>query len=192
MANVPMVLAASQASGIRSLPELIERIRQRSERVSFGTAGNGTTSHLAPGFLLYLTELKATLVTYRGSGPAMNDLPAGVLDTAVGRTLTVIPPHRGGQVTLPSNFDPFAFPQPTGSRSHQGLGMDRKAKRDLFGRLHREHKFGIGTVAGVAAKFGVHRRMVRRQLVVRCHRRATIRNALGRNWTSSPPSSSRC
>ena len=33
---------------------------------------------------------------------------------------------------------------------------------DLFEQLRREHEFGIGTIAGVAAKFGVHRRLVRR------------------------------
>src|SRR3954452_10716222 len=35
---------------------------------------------------------------------------------------------------------------------------------DLFEQLRREHEFGIGTIAGVAAKFGVHRRVVRRAL----------------------------
>jgi len=42
--------------------------------------------------------------------------------------------------------------------------MDWKAKVELFEQLRREHEFGIGTVAGVAAKFGVHRRMVRQAL----------------------------
>lgn len=42
--------------------------------------------------------------------------------------------------------------------------MDWKAKVDLFEQLRREHEFGIGTIAGVAAKFGVHRRMVRQAL----------------------------
>ena len=36
---------------------------------------------------------------------------------------------------------------------------------DLFEQLRREHEFGIGTIAGVAAKFGVHRRVVRQALV---------------------------
>ena len=42
--------------------------------------------------------------------------------------------------------------------------MDWKAKVEIFEQLRREHEFGIGTVAGVAAKFGVHRRMVRQAL----------------------------
>ena len=35
---------------------------------------------------------------------------------------------------------------------------------DLFEQLRREHEFGIGTIAGVAAKFGVHRRVVRQAI----------------------------
>jgi transposase len=42
--------------------------------------------------------------------------------------------------------------------------VDWNAKVDLFEQLRREHEFGVGTVAGVAAKFGVHRRIVRQAL----------------------------
>ena len=42
--------------------------------------------------------------------------------------------------------------------------MDWRAKVDLFEQLRREHKFGVGTIAGVAAKFGVHRRLVRQAI----------------------------
>jgi hypothetical protein len=37
-----------------------------------------------------------------------------------------------------------------------------KAKVDLFEQLRPGHEFGIGTIAGVAAKFGVRQRVVRR------------------------------
>jgi transposase len=42
--------------------------------------------------------------------------------------------------------------------------VDWTAKVDLFEQLRREHEFGVGTIAGVAAKFGVHRRVVRQAL----------------------------
>jgi hypothetical protein len=35
---------------------------------------------------------------------------------------------------------------------------------ELFEQLRQEHEFGVGTIAGVAAKFGVHRRMVRKAI----------------------------
>jgi len=42
--------------------------------------------------------------------------------------------------------------------------VDWNARVDLFEQLRQEHEFGVGTIAGVAAKFGVHRRMVRQAL----------------------------
>ena len=42
--------------------------------------------------------------------------------------------------------------------------MDWNAKVELFEQLRQEHEFGVGTIAGVAAKFGVHRRMVRQAI----------------------------
>ena len=42
--------------------------------------------------------------------------------------------------------------------------MDWNARVELFEQLRQEHEFGVGTIAGVAAKFGVHRRMVRQAI----------------------------
>jgi len=43
--------------------------------------------------------------------------------------------------------------------------MERRAKVELFERIRREYEFGVGTIKGVAAKLGVHRRMVRQALL---------------------------
>ena len=42
--------------------------------------------------------------------------------------------------------------------------MERGAKVRLFEQLRREYEHGVGTIQGVARKFGVHRRMVREAL----------------------------
>ena len=42
--------------------------------------------------------------------------------------------------------------------------MDRRTKVELFEQLRREYEFGVGTVSGVANKFGVHRRQVRQAI----------------------------
>jgi hypothetical protein len=42
--------------------------------------------------------------------------------------------------------------------------VDRRAKVELFEQIRREYEFGLGTINGVARKFGVHRRMVRQAL----------------------------
>lgn len=42
--------------------------------------------------------------------------------------------------------------------------MDRRGKVELFEQIRRECRFGVGTIRGVARKFGVHRRIVRQAL----------------------------
>ena len=42
--------------------------------------------------------------------------------------------------------------------------MDRRRKVELFEQIRREHRFGVGTIRGVAKKFSIHRRMVRQAL----------------------------
>ena len=42
--------------------------------------------------------------------------------------------------------------------------MPRRVTVELFEQLRREYEFGVGTIKGVAAKFGVHRRMVRQAI----------------------------
>ena len=42
--------------------------------------------------------------------------------------------------------------------------MDWGAKVELFEEIRREYEFGVGTIQGVARKFGVHRRLVHEAL----------------------------
>lgn len=42
--------------------------------------------------------------------------------------------------------------------------MQRREKVELFEQIRREYEFGVGTIAGVARKLGVHRRTVRQAL----------------------------
>jgi hypothetical protein len=42
--------------------------------------------------------------------------------------------------------------------------MERRAKVELFEQIRREYEFGVGSIQGVAAKLGAHRRMVRQAL----------------------------
>lgn len=57
--------------------------------------------------------------------------------------------------------------------------MDRRTKVELFEELRREYEFGVGTVQGVARKFGVHRRQVRQAIASAMppERKAVVRRA---------------
>ena len=58
--------------------------------------------------------------------------------------------------------------------------MNRRAKVELFEQIGRDYEFGSGTISGVARSYGVHRRMVRQALRMRCRRSESNRNGKGR------------
>ncbi|WP_376987251.1 Bug family tripartite tricarboxylate transporter substrate binding protein [Bosea sp. R86505] len=99
VADVPMVIAASKKSGVADLKAFVARVKEQGDKVTFGTAGFGATSDLAPRLLLHLSGLKATIVPYKGAGPAIQDLLGGFVDGVIDQTATLLPLHAAGSVT---------------------------------------------------------------------------------------------
>ncbi|WP_420104019.1 Bug family tripartite tricarboxylate transporter substrate binding protein [Bosea sp. (in: a-proteobacteria)] len=99
VADVPMVLAASKKSGVADLKSFLDKIKAEGGKISFGSDGYGATSDMAPTLLLHLTKLKATVVPYRGAGPAIQDLMGGFVDGVIDQTATLLPLHQAGSVT---------------------------------------------------------------------------------------------
>ena len=99
VAIVPMVLSVSKRSGIHDMAGLIAALKAKPGALNFGHAGPGTTSHLAAITFLHVTGTQAHDIPYRGSGPAINDLVAGTIDAVIDQTVTMIPMHKGGNVT---------------------------------------------------------------------------------------------
>ena len=93
-----MVLSASIKSGYTTLQQLLDQLRKDGAAVNFGTAGPGSTGHIGAVLFLHVTRNNATLVSYRGAGPALADLMAGTVDTVIDQTVTMIPIHKGGRV----------------------------------------------------------------------------------------------
>ena len=65
------------------LTDLIEDARKRPGKLSYGSAGNGSASHLATVLLAQTAKLELLHVPYRGASPALNDLMGGRLDFMV-------------------------------------------------------------------------------------------------------------
>jgi tripartite-type tricarboxylate transporter receptor subunit TctC len=94
----PMVLLVSRQSGIQSIEQL--RARARTGRVTIGSSGVGTTLHMGGVMLKQAIGGEGDLIPYRGGGPAINDLHAGVLDVVVDQAITAIPAMDGGARAL--------------------------------------------------------------------------------------------
>jgi tripartite-type tricarboxylate transporter receptor subunit TctC len=66
------VLIVSNKSPVNSLKELIAYAREKGERATYSSGGNGTTHHLSGALLAKMAGLTATHVPYRGAPQGIN------------------------------------------------------------------------------------------------------------------------
>ena len=75
---VPNVIVVHPGVPVTTLKELIERARTNS--ITYGTAGNGTSNHLSGELLAQMAGVKFTHVPYKGQPEAVNDLLGGNIE----------------------------------------------------------------------------------------------------------------
>ena len=111
VATVPMVRAVSNASGIKDLPALMDYLKRNPGKANFGSGGPGTTAHLAEALFLNMNKVDATLVQYRGTGPALVDLMSGVIDGIIDQTVTIMPLNADKRIRAIAVSSPQRLPQ---------------------------------------------------------------------------------
>lgn len=81
VSSVPQVIVVNPNKvSAANLPQLLEFIRKNPARLNYGSAGNGTSHHLAGELFKLQTKTFITHIPYRGAGPALQDLIAGQVD----------------------------------------------------------------------------------------------------------------
>ena len=83
LADIPLVFVTGANSGLGNLQAFLKKSRATPGGLSFGTAGQYTSQHLAGELLAAMTTIQMQAVPYRGSGPAVTDLLGGMLPAAV-------------------------------------------------------------------------------------------------------------
>jgi len=77
VAFLPMVMVTAADSPFNSVQDVINASRARPEAISYGSAGNGGSAHLAGALLATLTHTQMTHVPFRGNAPALTEVMAG-------------------------------------------------------------------------------------------------------------------
>lgn len=96
--TVPNVMVVPAASPDRTPADLLARARANPGKLTYGSAGIGSSIHMAGELFKYLAKVDLVHAPYRGAGPAMNDLIGGRLDVMFD-TLTVSASQiRGGTI----------------------------------------------------------------------------------------------
>jgi tripartite-type tricarboxylate transporter receptor subunit TctC len=77
LASSPNILLVRADSPYKTLTDLLAQARAKPGSLSYGMAGNGTSTHLAGELLKRLAKVDIVAIPYKGGGPAMNDLLGG-------------------------------------------------------------------------------------------------------------------
>ena len=77
LASSPNILLVRADSPFRTLGDMIAQARAKPGSLSFGHAGNGTSTHLAGELLKSLARIDIEAISYKGGAPAINDLLGG-------------------------------------------------------------------------------------------------------------------
>ena len=80
MANVPQVLVVNPRLVPGDFKAFLAQVRKNPGRMNYGSAGSGTSHHLAGELFKQQTQTFITHIPYRGAGPALGDLIAGNVD----------------------------------------------------------------------------------------------------------------
>ena len=84
VANIYNILVVSPKSEIRSVRQLIDMAKAKPGGLTYASAGNGGSQHLAAEYFKRLTGVDILHVPYRGGAPAIVDIVAGRTDMMFG------------------------------------------------------------------------------------------------------------
>ena len=149
---------------VRSTAELIAHAKANPGKLSFGSSGVGSASHLSGALFAQMAGIDMLHVPYRGTGPAVTDLLGGRIDAMFSPALVVTPHIAAGTLRVigvtgaarSALFPDFPTIAETGLPGYQSLGW-----------------FGLFAPAGMPARD-------RREDQRRCPRRCSPRRRRGR------------
>ncbi len=98
VANLPLLVSASPSLKARSMQELIAEAKANPGKITFGSAGNGNTSHLAAEYFASMAGIQLTHVPYKGSAPLVNAMLAGEVQMTFDSASTSLPHVQSGRL----------------------------------------------------------------------------------------------
>jgi tripartite-type tricarboxylate transporter receptor subunit TctC len=98
VASSPFLFMAAVDSKYRTLGDWVAEARANPGRISYGTAGYGTFTHLAVELLQNAGNFKAVQVPYKGAAPAITDVLGGHIPIAALSIASGMPHIQGGKM----------------------------------------------------------------------------------------------
>ena len=96
--SVPNILVVHPSVPAHSVSELIALAKSRAGKLTFASAGNGTSGHLALELFKQRTGMNAIHVPYKGGAPALAEVLAGQVQALFSLALAATPQIKAGRV----------------------------------------------------------------------------------------------
>lgn len=100
LATVPNVLVVNPRLPVKTVQEFIAYAKANPGKVTYGSQGNGTTSHLTASLFMQLTGTEMVHVPYKGTAPALVDLVGGQIDVFFDNISSSLPFHQAGKLRI--------------------------------------------------------------------------------------------
>ncbi|KLK90760.1 hypothetical protein AA309_23930 [Microvirga vignae] len=97
-AGTPIVIVAKKDFPANDLKGFLDYMKANGEKVNMAHAGVGSVSHSTGILFNSIIKAKPTMVAYRGTGPALNDLMANTVDYMTDQIVNVAPQIQGGNI----------------------------------------------------------------------------------------------
>jgi tripartite-type tricarboxylate transporter receptor subunit TctC len=164
LVRVPNVLEVNPSVPATTVAEFIAYAKANPGKISYASAGNGTSAHLAAELFKAMTGVDLLHVPYRGSGPALTDLLAGQVQVMFDSMPSSIEHIRAGKlralaVTSATRSEAL-LDVPTiadtvpgyDTNGWFGVGAPKGTPRPIIERLNREINAGLAD-AKMKARF---------------------------------------
>lgn len=98
IANSALVISVAANSPYKTLKDVIEAAKQKPGFITYGSSGNGTTSHMAAALFEHMAGVKLNHVPYKAPGQVALDAAAGQIDLSFNGMSSVLPLIKGGRL----------------------------------------------------------------------------------------------
>ena len=98
VSDLPWVLVASKASGIKTVNDLYARAKAEPGKLNYASSGTGNMTHLSIAMLASRAGLKMQHVPYKGAAPAITSVISGESDLLVMVVGAVLPQIQSGNI----------------------------------------------------------------------------------------------
>lgn len=95
---VPLVVLVAPTLPVKTMPELIALAKANPGKLTFASAGNGSSNHLAGEMIQTMTGIKMVHIPYKGDSPAVSDVAAGTVSMMFPTVVAGIPHVKSGRL----------------------------------------------------------------------------------------------